>query len=101
MANREPEADADRPLALLHQLAGDVVDGRDMIGIDGVAQTETVGQKRSAYQQGMVAERQQCPRPDSDIYDDQQSVDADEPTAQVGGAVTVRDLTATATAAAS
>src|SRR5262249_47211527 len=39
VTTREPETDACRTLTLLHELAGDVVDGGDVIGIDGVAQT--------------------------------------------------------------
>ncbi len=58
MAEREEEADADRALAFLHQLAGDVVDGGDMVGIDGVTQAEAVGQQRGAEQHRMLAEGQ-------------------------------------------
>ena len=36
---------ADRPLAFLHQLSGDVVDGRDVVRIHGVAEPERVSQK--------------------------------------------------------
>jgi len=36
MAQREEQADPDRPLTLLHELARDVVDRRDMIGVDRV-----------------------------------------------------------------
>src|SRR5262249_46469650 len=38
-ARNKMRADACRTLTLLHELAGDVVDGGDVIGIDGVAQT--------------------------------------------------------------
>ena len=40
MAEREKEPDGDGALAFLHQLARHVVDGRDMVGVDGVAQAE-------------------------------------------------------------
>ena len=43
VADREPETNADRAFALLHQLAGDVVDGGNVVRIYGVAQAETVG----------------------------------------------------------
>jgi len=39
----EPEADAHRLLAVCHQLAGRVVDGRDVVGVEGVAHTQGVG----------------------------------------------------------
>ena len=61
----EPEADADRALALLHQLAGDVVDGGDVVGVHRVAQAEAVGQQRGAEQHRLVAEGQQRPGPDA------------------------------------
>ena len=40
---REEEADAERPLAVGHQLARRVVDRRDVVGVEGVAQPERVG----------------------------------------------------------
>ena len=48
MAQREEESDADRLLALLHQFSRYVVDCRDVIGIDGVAQAKAVGEKAEA-----------------------------------------------------
>ena len=48
VAERKEEADADRTLALLHQLARDVVDRGDMVGVHRVAQAECVGQQRRA-----------------------------------------------------
>ena len=56
MAEREIEPERDRPLALLHQLAGGVVDGGDMVGIDGVAQPEAVGEEAGGEQDRMVVE---------------------------------------------
>ena len=43
VAEREEEADAERPLAFVHQLARRVVDRRDVVGIEGVAESERVG----------------------------------------------------------
>jgi hypothetical protein len=40
---REPEADAERALALRHQLACGVVDRGDVVGVEGVAEAERVG----------------------------------------------------------
>ena len=44
MAERKEKSNADWALPLLHKLSRDVVDRRDMIGIDCVAQTERKGQ---------------------------------------------------------
>ena len=50
MTERKEETDRDGSLAFLHQLARDVVDGRDVIGVHRVAQPEPVGQQRRAEQ---------------------------------------------------
>ena len=44
MAEREEEPDRERLLALLHQLAHDIVDGGDVVGVEGVAQAEHIGE---------------------------------------------------------
>ena len=43
MAHGEPEADRFGPLAVGHQLAGGVVDGGDVVGVERVPQSEEVG----------------------------------------------------------
>ena len=45
VAQREEEPDAQRPLALAHELARRVVDRRDVVGVEGVAQPERVGRE--------------------------------------------------------
>ena len=50
MSEREEQASGQRLLAVLHELAGDVVDGRDMVGINRVPQAEAVGQEARAEQ---------------------------------------------------
>ena len=47
---------ADRPLAVLHQLAGRVVDRRDVVRVDRVAQAEGVGEE-GGREQDRVAGR--------------------------------------------
>ena len=76
VAEREEQADGDRPFALLHQLARDIVDGRDVVGIDGVAQAECVGQECGADQHRIVVKRDQRPEPGQDIGDDQHGINA-------------------------
>ena len=56
MAEGEVEADADGPLALLHQFARDVVYGCDVIRIHRVTQAETVGQQRCPQKHRLVVE---------------------------------------------
>ena len=63
VAEREHEADSDRTLAFLHQLARHIVDGRNMVGVHGVAQAEAVGEKRRSQQQRIVAKRESRPKP--------------------------------------
>ena len=43
VAQGEPEADRQRALPLGHQLAGGVVDGGDVVGVEGVPHAERVG----------------------------------------------------------
>ena len=42
---REEESDRYRTLSFLHQFAGYVVDGRNVVGIDGMPQAEAVGEE--------------------------------------------------------
>ena len=68
VAEREEVADAERLLSLVHQLAGGVVDRRDVVGVEGVAQPERVGQHRHADAQALVVagddEDDEDPEPD-------------------------------------
>lgn len=73
MADREPQADRDGPLAILHQLAGDIVDRRDVIGVDRVAQPQAIGEKRGAQHQAVARKDAKGPAPDGDIDDDQRA----------------------------
>ena len=87
MAERKEEADRDRPLPFLHQLAGHIVDGGDMIGVERVAQTEGVGEHRRAEQDRVVAKRRKGPKPGGDIRPDQQDVHADRLRSQVAALI--------------
>ena len=88
MSEREIKADADRALALLHQLARDIVDGGDVIGVDRVPQAEGIGEQRRAQQHRLVMQRDERPQPDENIAADERAVERDQTTAQarVGGA---------------
>ena len=72
MAERKEEADRKRLLALLHQLAHDIVDGGDVVGIEGVAQAEHVGEERRAKEGRLVGERDPGPEPGRGVGGDQQ-----------------------------
>jgi hypothetical protein len=63
MTEGKQEADGDRALALLHQLARHIIDCGDMIGIDGVAQPKTVGEQRGAQQTPDNGGRPRPPKP--------------------------------------
>ena len=56
MRKREEKADTERALSFLEQLARRVVDRRDVIGVEGVTQTEGVGE-RSEPGEGRLAAR--------------------------------------------
>ena len=78
MAEREIAADADRPPAVLHQLAHRIVDRGDVVGIDRVAQAEHPGQQGQAKQRGPVRKCGPGPHPGSDIGADQQRIQTPE-----------------------
>jgi len=75
-ADREPEADCHRALAGLHQLAGHVVDGGNVVGVDGVAQAEAVGDQGGAEQDWLLMELPKGPNPGGGVHRDQYSVNA-------------------------
>jgi len=85
--NREPEADRHRALAILHQLAGHVIDCGDMVGVDRVAQAETVGDQRGAEQDRLLMEQRERPNPGGGVGQDQQRIDANGAPAHPGRAV--------------
>ena len=87
MTEREEQADRNRPLAGLHQLARHIVDGGDVIGIDRVAQAERVGEQRGAEQHRMVAEGDQRPQPGQQVGRYQNGVNGDDAAAQIVGAI--------------
>ena len=56
VAEAEPEADAHRALAVGHQLAGGVVDGRDVVGVEGVPHAEGVRREAEADAEDRAAD---------------------------------------------
>ena len=85
VTEREPETDGDRSLALLHQLARDVVDRRDVIRIDAVPHPEDIGQERRREQGRVAGEEIVRPGPDRDVRGNQEQVQhADLPPHRAG-----------------
>ena len=78
MAKREKQADSDRAAAFLHQFAGHIVDGRDVIGVEGVPQAKTVGERGRAEQNRVVVEGGNRPQPCSGVEYEQEDVDRDD-----------------------
>src|ERR1017187_8189460 len=77
MPQREHQSHRNRPLALLHQFARDVVDCRDVVRIHRMAQSKAVRQKRGAQQHRIAVKRGQRPDPGSQVEPCQQRVDRD------------------------
>src|SRR6202044_457351 len=63
VAEREEEAYGDGAFAFLHELAGDVVDGGDVVGVYGVAEAEAVGEKGGSEKHGEAVEGEDGPGP--------------------------------------
>ena len=74
MTQREKEPGGIGRLGFPHQLADEVIDGGDMVGIDGVSQAKDVGQEGGAEQGRPVGEGAPGPQPGSDIGEDQQHI---------------------------
>ena len=78
MAQREEQADGDRPLVLLHQFPRHVVDGGDVVGVDGVAQAEAVGQKAQAQRRRIGIEQGQRQAPGSHVQPNEKEIDPED-----------------------
>jgi hypothetical protein len=87
VTEREQEADGDGAFAFVHQLAGDVVDGSDVIGVDGMAQAETVSEKGGAEEDWVMVKREDGPGPGPEVEDGEDSVDRENLGASVAGLV--------------
>ncbi len=75
MPEREEQSDRNRPLAFLHQLAHDIVDGRNVVGIDGVAQSEHISEKCGAKERRPPGEGNDRPGPHRRVGGEQQTID--------------------------
>jgi hypothetical protein len=77
MTEREKEPDGDRSFPFLHKLAYDIVDRRDVIGVDGMAQAECVGQERGRKQRRAIRQLYECPCPGERVRQDEHRADGD------------------------
>jgi len=87
MAEREHQPQSHWPLTLVHQLVRDVVDRRDVVGVDRVAEAEAVDEERGSEQHGIMAERENCPSSGGDVDGEQQGVDADDAMSDIARSV--------------
>src|ERR1017187_1955413 len=55
MADREEEADRERPLAVADQLAGGVIDRGDVVGVERVPHPQRVGEYAGAHAEHLAA----------------------------------------------
>ncbi len=58
MAEREEQPRGDRAPAVAPQLARDVVDRRDMVGVEAVAQAKEVGKRANSQDRRVGGERE-------------------------------------------
>jgi hypothetical protein len=79
VAEREEEAYGDRPLAVLHQLLRDIVDRHNVVGAEGMAEAEAVGEARCAEQHRRITEGDQRPSPRRDVAGNEQPIDRRDP----------------------
>ena len=79
MAEGEKEADGEGLLALLHQFADDIVDRRDVVGVDRVTEAEHVGEKGGAQEHRVPGEHRPGAEPGDDVGGDEHRVESDRP----------------------
>jgi hypothetical protein len=87
MPEREHEPDGNWALSILHQFPGDIIDGCNMIRIDGVPQAEAIREECSPQKDRVAMEGNGCPQPRTKIEPQQDAVDCDYSTAQIIGAI--------------
>ncbi len=81
MPEREVAPDAERPRAVVYQLARDVVDRRDVVG---VAEAEVVGEECRAEEDGVRVKGRQRPDPGAQIRGREGGIEADDAAANRG-----------------
>ena len=79
VAEREEEADAHRPLAVLQQLPRRVVDRRDVVGVEGVAEAEGVGERPEARERRVAAREVEEEAPAEQVEEHDAAGEAAEP----------------------
>ena len=84
---REEEAGGDRFLPALHELSRNVVDRRDMVGVDRVTEPQSIRQKRRPDEQRIVAEGDERPGPLAHVSHAHQREKTDDLAANVGRVV--------------
>ena len=91
MPDREPESDRNRTLPVLHQLAGHIVDRRNMIGINRVTQAQPPGKHGGAEHQRLCMKQAECPDPDANVGGDQSGRQGTNSSAQRQGRQCLRE----------
>jgi hypothetical protein len=80
----EEKTHADGSLPVLHELPGRVVDGRDVIRIDGMAKSKSVCRDPEAKQNRVSCRCYNDREPRSHVENGEERVDDDQSSAQVG-----------------
>ena len=83
MAQREEESDGEGALPVAHQLAGGVVDGGDVVGVEGVPQAQGVGRQPDTNAKCLAAQAKPC-----GLYDVYQRDPADRCSATITASIT-------------
>lgn len=87
MAEREHKADRDGAFAFVHEFAGDVVDGGDVVCVYGVAEAKAVGEEGGAEEHGEAMEGNDGPGPRTEIEDGEDGIDREDLGSGVAGLV--------------
>jgi hypothetical protein len=71
------------PLSVLHQLASNVIDRRNVVGIDRVPKTKCISKNRSTEKHRFIMKRDNRPNPSAKVYRHQKTVNAGNPVSEV------------------
>lgn len=83
MPESKKQTNANRPVTSLHQLAGHIIDGGKMIGVERVSKSEAVDNNRRSQKCRVVVESNERPGPGGNIDGKEECVDTNDLIAQI------------------
>jgi hypothetical protein len=83
MPKREHQADGHRALAVLYELACDVINCRNMICIDSMTEPKAISKQGGPEKNGVIVKGNRCPKLKDQGEGEQEAVDANDPSREI------------------